>query len=115
VVVCRNGKIIHQHSEYIGIRTNNVAEYRGLIYGVGYALDLRENDVEFIMDSELVIKQMKGEYKVRSEELLKMYNDVKAMASNFRILKFTHVRRYNSMITLADKLLNMKLDAVGKT
>jgi len=113
VVVCKNEKIIHQHSEYIGVRTNNVAEYRGLIYGVGYALDSQENDAEFIMDSELVIKQMNGEYKVKSKELMKMYDDVKAMTSNLRIVKFTHVRRHHPIIALADKLLNAKLDGTS--
>jgi len=113
VDVCRNEKIIHQHSEYIGVRTNNVAEYRGLIYGVGYALDSQENDAEFIMDSELVIKQMNGEYKVKSKELMKMYDDVKAMTSNLRIVKFTHVRRHHPIIALADKLLNAKLDGTS--
>ncbi|MCL1984669.1 MAG: ribonuclease HI family protein [Methanomassiliicoccaceae archaeon] len=110
VVVCKNGKITYRHSEFIGINTNNVAEYRGLIYGVGYAMDSEEKDVEFVMDSELVIKQMNGEYKVKAENLKKMYDDVKAMTSAFRSVKFTHVRRYDPMITLADELLNERMD-----
>ncbi|MDR0778568.1 MAG: ribonuclease HI family protein, partial [Methanomassiliicoccaceae archaeon] len=78
VVVCENNKIIHKHSEYIGINTNNIAEYRGLIYAVGHAIDSYYDDVEFVMDSELVIKQMNGQYKVRSKNLADMHNDVKA-------------------------------------
>ncbi|MDR0334882.1 MAG: ribonuclease HI family protein, partial [Methanomassiliicoccaceae archaeon] len=66
VVVCRDEKIIHQHSQYIGINTNNVAEYRGLIYAIGYAIDSNEDDIEFVMDSKLVIEQMKGTYKVKA-------------------------------------------------
>jgi len=110
VVVCKDGKIIHQHSEYIGINTNNVAEYRGLIYAAGYAVDSREDEVEFIMDSKLVIEQMKGAYKVRSGNLIDMYRDVKAMVSNIRNVKFRHVRRSDRMITAADALLNRTMD-----
>jgi len=110
VVVTKGGEVLHQHSEYIGINTNNVAEYRGLIYAAGCAIDSREEDVEFVMDSELVIKQMRGEYKVKSDNLREMYRDVKAMTSTIPKVKFTHVRRSDRMITLADSLLNEKLD-----
>ncbi|MDR2866235.1 MAG: ribonuclease HI family protein [Methanomassiliicoccaceae archaeon] len=110
VVVCRNGKIIHRHSEFIGINTNNVAEYRGLIYAAGYAVDSKENEVEFVMDSELVIKQMNGKYKVRSKNLIQMHNDVRAMASAIPSVKFTHVRRSDPMIATADALLNDRMD-----
>jgi len=110
VIVCKDEKIIHQHSEYIGINTNNVAEYRGLIYAVGYAIDSKEDDVEFIMDSKLVIEQMKGIYKVKAKNLVPMYLDVKAMVSNIRNVKFRHVRRGDKMITAADALLNRTMD-----
>ena len=114
VVVTKNGEVLHRHSEYIGINTNNVAEYRGLIYAVGYAIDSRETDLEFVMDSELVIKQMRGEYKVRSNDLREMYNDAKAMLSSIPKVKFTHVRRYDRMIVMADALLNDKLNEYAK-
>ena len=110
VVVCKDEKIIHQHSEYIGINTNNVAEYRGLIYAAGYAIDSKEGDVEFIMDSKLVIEQMKGTYKVKAKNLIDMYLDVKAMVSNIRNVKFRHVKRSDKMITVADALLNKTMD-----
>ena len=114
VVVCRDEKIIHQHSEYIGINTNNVAEYRGLIYAAGYAIDSKEDDVEFIMDSKLVIEQMKGNYKVKAKNLVPMYLDVKAMVSNIRNVKFRHVNRTDKMITAADALLNRTMDDRAK-
>jgi len=110
VVACKGEKIIHQHSEYIGINTNNVAEYRGLIYAAGYAIDSKEDDVEFIMDSKLVIEQMKGTYRVRSKNLVQMHTDVLALVSNIRNVKFTHVRRSDRMIAAADALLNKKMD-----
>jgi ribonuclease HI len=114
VVACRDGEILHKHSEYIGVNTNNTAEYRGLIYAAGYAIDMNEDDVEFIMDSQLVIRQMKGEYKVRSKDLAPMHSDIKAMVSSIRSVRFTHVRRSDPMITLADGLLNAKLDEHAK-
>jgi ribonuclease HI len=110
VVACKNDKIIHQHTEYIGICTNNVAEYRGLIYAVGYALDSKEDNVEFIMDSKLVIEQMKGTYKVKAKNIVEMHRDVKAMVSNIRNVTFTHVNRTDKMITIADSLLNRTMD-----
>jgi len=110
VVVCKDDKIIHQHSEYIGINTNNAAEYRGLIYAAGYAIDSGEDEVEFVMDSKLVIEQMKGAYKVRSKNLMDMYLDIKAMVSNIRSVKFRHVRRSDKMIAVADALLNRTMD-----
>ncbi|MCL2143155.1 MAG: ribonuclease HI family protein [Methanomassiliicoccaceae archaeon] len=110
VVVCKDNKIIHQHSEFIGINTNNVAEYRGLIYAAGYAIDSHEDDVEFIMDSKLAIEQMKGRYKVKAKSIVPLYLDAKAMTSGIRNVKFTHVRRSDPMITVADSLLNRKMD-----
>jgi ribonuclease HI len=110
VIACKNDVIVHQYSQYIGIGTNNVAEYHGLIYAVGYALDAKDDNVEFIMDSKLVIEQMKGSYKVRAKNLLPMYQDVKAMLSNIRNVKFTHVLRSDKMITAVDALLNETLD-----
>jgi ribonuclease HI len=110
VLVFREGKMIHQHSEYIGINTNNVAEYRGLIYATGYATDSGEDEVEFIMDSKLAVEQMKGNYKVRSKNLIDMYHDIKAMASNIRSVKYRHVRRSDVTIANADALLNKEMD-----
>jgi ribonuclease HI len=110
VVVCKDDKVVHKYSEYIGVNTNNAAEYRGLIYGIGYAIDSGEDSVEFIMDSKLVIEQMNGKFKVRSENLMKLHEDAKAMASSIRNVRFRHVRRSDPMITMADALLNIEMD-----
>ena len=110
VVVCRDGKIIHRHSEYMGVNTNNAAEYRGLIYAIGHALDAGYDDVEFITDSKLVAEQMNGRYKVKARGLLAMYEDALAMSSNIAGVRFTHVRRSDPMIAVADALLNRKMD-----
>ncbi|MCL2711959.1 MAG: ribonuclease HI family protein [Methanomassiliicoccaceae archaeon] len=115
VVVLKNGKRIHEHSEYIGVNTNNVAEYRGLIYAAGYAIDSDEDEVEFIMDSKLVIEQMKGSYKVKAKNLISLHNDAKALTSNIPSVRFTHVKRSDEMITIADALLNERMDEHSRT
>ena len=110
IVVTKDGKIIHEHSEFLGVNTNNYAEYRGLIAAIGKALEVKEENVEFIMDSELVIKQMRGEYKVKSANIMELYKDAKAMSSLIPNVKFTHVRRENQFVSRADALLNAEMD-----
>ena len=110
IVVTRNGEIIHEHSEYLGINTNNYAEYKGLIAAIAKALELKDDDVEFVMDSELVIKQMRGEYKVKSQNILELHRDAKALSMIIPHVKFTHVKRENSMVSRADSLLNAEMD-----
>lgn len=110
IVVTRDGRVIYEHSEFLGIHTNNYAEYRGLIAAVTKAIELKDDDVEFVMDSELVIKQMNGEYKVKSPNIAELHKDAKALSSMIRTVRFTHVRRENPMISRADFLLNEEMD-----
>jgi ribonuclease HI len=111
VVVTKDDKIIHQHSEYLGINTNNYAEYRGLIAGLSEAIKLKADTVEFIMDSELVIKQMRGEYKVKNKNIMNLYHDAKALSSMIPNITFRNVLRSEMLIPLADALLNKELDS----
>ena len=110
IVVTKDDVIIHEHSEFLGINTNNYAEYRGLIAAISKALELKENDVEFVMDSELVIKQMRGEYKVKSPNIRNLHEDAKALSSLIPNVKFRHVRRENRFVSRADALLNAEMD-----
>ena len=110
IVVTKDDTVIHEHSEFLGINTNNYAEYRGLIAAISKALELKENDVEFVMDSELVIKQMRGEYKVKSPNIRNLHEDAKALSSLIPNVKFTHVRRENRFVSRADALLNAEMD-----
>ena len=110
VVVCDGRTILHEESRYIGIGTNNVAEYMGLIAGLGKAIDMKADEAEFVMDSELVIKQMRGEYKVRSANIADLHHDAKTLASLLGKINFVHVKRSNAMIARADALLNAELD-----
>lgn len=110
IVVTENGKIIHEHSEFLGIHTNNYAEYRGLIAGLSFAANHGAREVEFVMDSQLVIRQMNGEYKVKSPDMLELYKDAKALASLIPSVKFSNVRRSELLIPRADALLNEEMD-----
>ena len=110
IVVTKDDKIIHEHTEFLGINTNNYAEYRGLIAGMEKAIELGEKKVEFVMDSELVIKQMRGEYKVKSPNIMDLNIKAKELTSSIPEITFTHVRRANPMVSMADALLNAEMD-----
>lgn len=110
VVVTEDGKVIEEYSEYLGIETNNYAEYRGLICAISKALALKADQAEFVMDSELVIKQMNGEYKVKSPNILELHLDAKSLSGLIPHVKFTHVKRENPMISRADYLVNTEMD-----
>ena len=110
IVVTENGKIIQEHTEFLGINTNNYAEYRGLIAGMEKAIELGEKKVEFVMDSELVIKQMRGEYMVKSPNIMDLNIKAKELTSSIPEITFTHVRRANPMVSRADALLNAEMD-----
>lgn len=72
---------------------------------------MEADEAEFVMDSELVIKQMRGEYKVKSEALRGLHDDATAMSSLIPKVAFTHVRRSDPMVARADAMLNRTMDA----
>ncbi|MGI5965041.1 MAG: ribonuclease HI family protein [Candidatus Methanomethylophilaceae archaeon] len=111
IVVTENGKTIYEESGYLGIRTNNYAEYRGLIAAIRKAIDLGAQNVEFVMDSQLVVKQMRGEYRVRSPDLMDLYADARALSALIPSVRFRHVRRNELLMPRADALVNIELDA----
>ena len=92
--------------EYLGITTNNVAEYRGMILGLKICIENKIKNIVVKGDSLLVIKQMKGEYKVKAPNLLPLYNEAKDLIKHLEV-KFVHIpREYN---TVADELANLSL------
>ena len=110
IVVVRDEEIVYEYSEFLGINTNNYAEYRGLIAAIVKAIQLGLESVEFVMDSELVINQMNRKYKVKSPNLKELNADAVALSSQIGNVKFTHVRRSDKFITRADALLNKEMD-----
>lgn len=96
-------------SRFIGTKsTNNEAEYSGLIIGLKRAIDMNIKELNVEGDSLLVIKQMLGEYNVKSENLFKLYNEAKECQRLFRNITFTHI--YRNQNKRADQLSNLALN-----
>ena len=109
VVSTPDGEVLEEHSERIGSATNNVAEYRALMLGLERALALGAREVELIGDSELVVRQVQGEYKVRDEVLWRLHKHVIRALAEFDSWSIRHVRREEN--EAADRLVNDVLDA----
>lgn len=105
-----NGRVVHEHAEFLGIHTNNYAEYRGLISGISKVIELGADEAEFVMDSQLVIRQMNGQYKVKSPDMKVLHDDARALASMIPVVTYRNVRRSEEMIPRADALLNAEMD-----
>ena len=110
VVAVQSGRIVREASKFLGVCTNNCAEYRGLIAAMNIALDLGGAEVEFVMDSQLVFRQMTGQYAVRSPDMKALYEDAKVFASLIPKVSFRNVRRSEEFIPRADELVNIELD-----
>jgi ribonuclease HI len=106
-----DGTVLDARGEAIGLATNNVAEYRGLLAGLEAALERGVEEVEVVSDSELVVKQMRGEYKVKNETLRGLVDEANALEARFRRVTYTAVRREHN--ELADRLVNEALDSVA--
>lgn len=106
-----NGDALAAHGEAIGIATNNVAEYSALVAGLEKAVELGVRELEVISDSELMVKQMRGEYKVKNEALRGLWQEASRVARGIGAVRYTAVRREHN--ELADRLVNEALDAAG--
>jgi probable phosphoglycerate mutase len=109
VLETEDGTILATHGEAIGIATNNVAEYSALIAGLQKALELGVDDVEVVSDSELMVKQMRGEYRVKNEALRELSSHAERLARRIGSVSYRAVRREHN--ELADRLVNEALDS----
>jgi ribonuclease HI len=109
VLEAEDGGLLAAHGETIGIATNNVAEYSALIAGLEKGLELGVTDLEVISDSELMVKQMRGEYKVKNEALRELWEHAGRLAGQLGSVRYRAVRREHN--ELADRLVNEALDA----
>ncbi|HEX5450607.1 MAG TPA: reverse transcriptase-like protein [Gaiellaceae bacterium] len=109
VLEAEDGTVLASHGETIGIATNNVAEYSGLIAGLRAALDLHVTEIDVVSDSELLVKQMRGEYKVKNEALRALSIEAARLAREVGSVEYRHVLRAHN--ELADRLVNEALDA----
>jgi ribonuclease HI len=109
VLEAEDGTVLAAEGKAIGAATNNVAEYSGLVAGLTKALELHVPSVEVISDSELMVKQMRGEYRVKNEALRGLFSEANALARRLDSVKYRHVKRAHN--ELADRLVNEALDA----
>jgi len=109
VIEADDGTVLAAEGAAIGTATNNVAEYRGLIEGLRRALDLALDEVVVVSDSELMVKQMRGEYRVKNAALRELWEQASDLEPQFARVRYTAVRREHN--ELADRLVNDALDA----
>jgi probable phosphoglycerate mutase len=109
VLEAEDGTVLASHGEAIGTATNNVAEYRALIAGLEKAAELVVDELEVVSDSELLVKQMRREYKVKNENLRGLFEQASVLADRLGSVRYTAVRREHN--ELADRLVNEALDA----
>jgi ribonuclease H / adenosylcobalamin/alpha-ribazole phosphatase len=104
-----DGTVLDARGETIGVATNNVAEYRGLLAGLASALERGVEELDVVSDSELLVKQMRGEYKVKNETLRELVDEAESLARRLGRVRYTAVRREHN--ELADRLVNEALDS----
>ncbi len=109
VLEAEDGTVLASHGEHIGSATNNVAEYSGLVAGLRKALELQVPEVEVVSDSELMVKQMRGEYRVKNEALRALFAEADRLARAVGSVQYRHVKRAHN--EEADRLVNEALDA----
>ncbi len=107
-VASTDGTVIERRGEAIGRATNNVAEYRALLLGIALAEELGASEVELVGDSELIVKQVKGEYRVKDPALRQLHRQVRGALEGFERWSIRHVRREQN--AEADRLVNETLD-----
>jgi probable phosphoglycerate mutase len=113
VLADAGGREVEARGEYIGTATNNVAEYRALIAGLQAAVEHGASPLAVVMDSELVIRQMTGQYKVKNAGLKPLHTEAKAAAAKLSKVTWSSVAREDN--TRADALVNEALDrAMGR-
>jgi ribonuclease HI len=109
VLEAEDGTILDARGETIGVATNNVAEYRALIAGLEKAVELGIDELEVVSDSELLVKQMQGEYRVKNEALRELNDEANFLERKLGRVRYKAVRREHN--ELADKLVNEALDS----
>jgi ribonuclease HI len=111
VLEAEDGTVLDARGTAIGVATNNVAEYRALVDGLRRAVEVGVDELEVVSDSELIVKQMRGEYRVKNETLRGLFLEASALADRIGRVTYTAVRREHN--ELADRLVNEALDSAA--
>ena len=109
-LVRNNDSILATCGEKIGKATNNVAEYKALIKAMELAKKYTDDEITCVLDSQLIVKQLLGEYQVKSPELMKLFLEIQKLQENFKKIKYVHVSRWNQFQQIVDNVLNMEMD-----
>jgi ribonuclease HI len=110
LIISENGQVLTVNSRYIGPHTNNQAEYKALLWALESAVALNAEEVICHLDSQLVVKQLTGEYTVKNFELKKLWTKIGELKRHFKKVSFVSVPRTNIQIQKADALVNEALD-----
>ncbi|MDT8357227.1 MAG: ribonuclease HI family protein [Methanomicrobiaceae archaeon] len=113
-LIVADGELIASDSGYLGITTNNVAEYHAVINGMRAALDRRLRHADLCSDSELVVRQIGGKYRVRAPHLRPLHQEVLRLKEQFTEIRVRSVPRDHPFITRADAMCNAVLDREAK-
>ena len=108
VILDKKGQKIKEFNKYIGVTTNNIAEYKAVIYGLQEALIERADEVELNLDSELVAQQLKGDYRVRNPNIKPLFEQTLHLISGFKKVDIKHINREKNKE--ADKLVNKAIN-----
>ena len=109
-VILQDNRILYEESSYLGVQTNNQAEYQAIIQSLQKAREFTRDIITVYSDSELVIKQLNGEYRVKQPHLKSLWNEVNRLTNTFSNIRFIHVQRGHLWIKYVDKLCNQNLD-----
>ncbi len=111
IIIRRDDEILTKYSQFIGRNvTNNIAEYEALIKALELASKFTKDEVTCVLDSELIVKQLLGKYKVKNTRLLELFLKVQQLQENFKSIKYQHVSRWNKYQQIADEIVNEELD-----
>jgi ribonuclease HI len=111
IIIREDGKILTKYSAKLGnYLTNNIAEYEALIKALELASKITDKEITCILDSELVVNQLLGKYKVRDPKLLPLFLKVQKMQEKFEKIIYKHVSREDTFQIMCDELLNDVLD-----
>ncbi len=101
---------IKEDCKFLGVCTNNEAEYQALLLALAHAQTLTKGSVQCFLDSQLTVRQLNGQYALKSEKLAPFFHEVKNRMKHFESVTFTHVPREHPRLQLADKLANKAID-----
>ena len=110
IIVRDENKILTKFSAHIGTATNNVAEYEALAKALEFASKYTNEELTCVLDSELVVKQLLGEYRVQNPKLLPLFIKVQKLQENFKKITYKHVSRWDKFQVIVDEILNDELD-----